>query len=366
MSDRYRVVFEGGLRPGVRTEDAAAYLRQTFGMSDAEARALVDKGRRVMVKRDLRRDEAEHYRAALDEAGMITTLEPMDPAGNGVTLDPRSGAAEAPDRMSSGQDAARPAGGVASGAIPEAAALPAGRGAGWIGDGFRYFARSPGGWLLAALLYAILSIVAQFVPILGSVAVIILWPVFIAGFMLGAREQDRGGSFRVEHLFAGFSPHGGQLALVGLIYLIASLLVTVLAVLGAGAALAPMIGGMGTEMMRVPEPEALFAPSVLLGVLFGALFTIPLMMMVLLAPALVAVDGLPAWPAMKGSFSACLRNLLPFLVYGLLALPLLLVAMVPFGLGLLVVGPALTAGLYAAWKEIFHGGDGRQQAVAPL
>ena len=44
---------------------------------------------------------------------------------------------------------------------------------------------------------------------------------------------------------------------------------------------------------------------------------------------------------MKASFVACLKNLLPFLVYGVILFVLCLIAMIPIGLGMLIMVPVM-------------------------
>jgi uncharacterized membrane protein len=56
---------------------------------------------------------------------------------------------------------------------------------------------------------------------------------------------------------------------------------------------------------------------------------------------------------MKASFVACLRNIVPFLVYGVILFVLAIVASIPFGLGWLVLGPVMAASLYAGYRDIF-------------
>jgi uncharacterized membrane protein len=57
--------------------------------------------------------------------------------------------------------------------------------------------------------------------------------------------------------------------------------------------------------------------------------------------------------AMKASFRGCMRNIVPFLVYGILMLLLSFVAMIPLGLGLMVWVPVAIASTYAAYRMIY-------------
>ncbi|MBZ0097264.1 MAG: hypothetical protein K8H75_18075, partial [Sulfuricella sp.] len=53
------------------------------------------------------------------------------------------------------------------------------------------------------------------------------------------------------------------------------------------------------------------------------------------------------------SFVGCLRNIWPFLVYGVIAFILMMIAMIPFGLGMLILVPVLNASIYLGYKDIF-------------
>jgi uncharacterized membrane protein len=93
----------------------------------------------------------------------------------------------------------------------------------------------------------------------------------------------------------------------------------------------------------------------LLGGLVGLLLGIPLIMSVWFAPALVALHDLTAFEAMKLSFRGCLRNFLPFLIYGLVSIVLAVLATLPIGLGWLLLVPSLVCSVYASYRDIFTG-----------
>jgi len=56
---------------------------------------------------------------------------------------------------------------------------------------------------------------------------------------------------------------------------------------------------------------------------------------------------------MKMSFAGCLRNILPFLVYGLVGFGLAIAATIPLFLGWLVLGPVVSASLYTSYRDIY-------------
>ena len=80
---------------------------------------------------------------------------------------------------------------------------------------------------------------------------------------------------------------------------------------------------------------------------------LPLFMALWFAPALALFHQQGPAEAMKGSFVACLRNILPSLVYGAIGFMLAIVASIPFGLGWLVLGPVIAGSLYASYRDIF-------------
>jgi uncharacterized membrane protein len=229
--------------------------------------------------------------------------------------------------------------------------VPAGNGWTWIKNGFSHFRRNPGSWILSFIILIVLNIVFSLVPMIGSWITTLLSPVFAAGFMIGCRAQEDGDDFTVGHLFEGFKQNTGQLILVGLLYLIGVIIVTVLAVMAVigSAGLGVFFGGDPAAMAANPD----FSGSIILAVLIMFLFLVPFIMAYWFAPALVALEGLSALNAMKMSFSGCLKNILPFLLYGIIAMVLFILATIPIGLGLLVVVPMLTASIYTGYRDIY-------------
>jgi len=78
---------------------------------------------------------------------------------------------------------------------------------------------------------------------------------------------------------------------------------------------------------------------------------------------LAAFHGVPGFAAMKQSFFACLKNIGPFMVYGVISMVLLVLAAIPFGLGLLVMIPTMIASLYISYKDVFADSLATQEPV---
>lgn len=232
--------------------------------------------------------------------------------------------------------------------VPGGRALPAGRGWAWIAEGWNLFKRQPGTWIGLAVVLALIFIALALIPVLGSLAAVVLAPVFAAGLVIGSRAIDEGGNLEIAHLFAGFRERFGTLASVGLLYLGASVAIALVVGLATGAGIWSLAGG-GADPASVGAAGA----TVLLAFLVMMALMLPVIMAIWFAPPLVVFHEQGAGEAMKQSFAACLRNVVPFLIYGVILLLLGILASLPFALGWLVLGPVMAASLYTAYRDIF-------------
>lgn len=232
--------------------------------------------------------------------------------------------------------------------VPGGRARPAARGWAWIAEGWNLFKRQPGTWIGVAVVFGLIFIALAIIPVLGSLAAVVLSPVFVAGFVIGSRAVDEGGGLEIAHLFAGFRERFGTLASVGLIYLGASVAIALIVGLVTGAGIWGLVGG-GADPGSIAGASA----TVLLAFLVMMALMLPVLMAIWFAPPLVVFHEQGPGEAMKQSFVACLRNIMPFLLYGVILLLLSVLASLPFGLGWLVLGPVVAGSLYAAYRDIF-------------
>ena len=230
-----------------------------------------------------------------------------------------------------------------------------GRGVSWLGDAWRLFKDAPGSWVACFLIFFVIMVVLAIIPVLGNIAGALISPILIGGLMAGCRALDRNDELEVSHLFSGFSERGGPLFILGLLEFGISLV----AMLIAAAIIFFTVGGMflGVLMGKVPDMSAAMDVSYLFGALFVVLVLvalfIPVTMAVWFAPALVMLDGVEPWAALKSSFLGCLRNTGAFFLYGLVWIVLAIVATIPLGLGWLVLGPVTIASVYTAYRDIY-------------
>jgi hypothetical protein len=234
-----------------------------------------------------------------------------------------------------------------SGAAGEARTVEAGQGWAWIMSGFELFKKQPGIWIVIVILLFVILMVLAFIPLLGALATFLLMPVFTGGLMLGCQSLARDGTLEINHLFAGFKTQTGNLVVLGAISVGAWIVVMlpVMAIVGVGAFFGASHGGAaGIGSMGA---------SFLLAFLIVFALSIVIYMALWFAPALVVLRGAAPVAAIKLSFAACLKNIIPFLVYGIVVFVLSIVATIPAGLGWLVLGPVLAASVYTAYQDIF-------------
>jgi uncharacterized membrane protein len=227
----------------------------------------------------------------------------------------------------------------------------AGEGVAWIGQGWKLFAKAPLMWIISLVILLIIAIALALVPLVGSLIFQVLNPVFSAGFVVACRAMERGGDFELEHLFAGFKRNFGSLAIVGLIFLALSVaMLLVFAMFFGFSILAAFMAGDPEQAMTA---VAASTGTLLLGVLVTLALFIPVLMAYWFAPALVVMHGMAPVAAMKASLVASLRNFIPLLLWGIVMGVIMIVASIPFGLGLLVAVPMMIASTYAAYRAIF-------------
>ena len=229
--------------------------------------------------------------------------------------------------------------------------LAAGAGWDWIVAGWKLFARAPVMWIIAIVVLFIVALLLNFIPLLGSIVYQLLQAVFAAGFVAACRSLERGGEFELEHLFAGFTRRFVSLLIVGLLALLGWIVILLVFAMFVGFSIIGAALTGSQEMML----EAILASAgmLLLGTLVVLLLALPLVAAYWFAPALVLMHDMAPVAAMKASFGACFRNIVPFLVYGIVMLVLAILAAIPFGLGMLVWLPLMIASTYAAYRQIF-------------
>jgi len=357
MSAFHQVVFTGRLKPGIDAEQAAQDFASVFKLPQEQARRLILDAREHVLKHEVDDSNAERYREVLEDIGLEIRIEPAAPTQGGA-------GADAPTATDAAGPAA-PAAGIDPYAPPQADLTPPaeddgplaapqslspGHGWLWLKDAYALFRSRPGAWLGAVAVIYLINFVVGLVPLVGSLVGFLLGPIFGGGIMAGARSLDRHGSVRAGMVLDGFSGPAIQLGLVGVLYLLG--LAVVMLAAGLIAVAIGAITPAGLEAMSGGDPEAAamaLAPGMLtLLFLLVLALLIPLLMAYWFAPALVMLEHLSAVEAMRASFRGCWINLVPFLIYGVSLLGIVVVFSMAVGLvallGGIVLGPAAGVG----------------------
>jgi uncharacterized membrane protein len=225
--------------------------------------------------------------------------------------------------------------------------VEAGEGARWLSEGWRLFLRNPGMWVALMIILLLVSVAAHFIPLIGPLAFSLILPALGAGLYYGARQLDEGQDLTLDHLFIGLTDPNKRnpLLLLGALYIGAIIvMVIVMMIFGGSAIMGAMMGGQG---------GAAFTGIGLIALLVGLCLAALIAMGFLYASPLVMFDNIPPVEALKASFDACLKNIASMLVFSLIAMVLTVIAIIPFGLGLLVLGPVMVGAIYASYKSIF-------------
>ncbi len=233
---------------------------------------------------------------------------------------------------------------------------PPGRaGLDWLIKGWRLFVGGAIPWMGMAAISLLAATFISMVPYVGSAAVEWLSPFLVAGFMLASRAAGAKAPFSFYLFVDGFREAPKPLAVIGTVYLVASLLseLAMRALGGEGFQLLFELAQTRPETIDPAQAE-LILHQALPAMLAGLLILTPALLATWFAPALVLFDGFSPLKALYWSLWACAVNWRPMLIYGLwLSLVAVVAILIPFGLGLLVFVPVALASTYSAYTDLF-------------
>ncbi len=210
---------------------------------------------------------------------------------------------------------------------PHPGAVTPARALRWFAFGWRLFLKNPLVWLAQAVVLLAILALAAVLPFINAIVAPLAFPMLIAGMVDSADRLDRGETIYVFHLFEGVRRHAGNLLVVGGFYLLGALLDGWLA------------HAVGVETYGS-------------ALLFTALWSM-LILALWFAPALVMLQGVAPLEAMQLSVRACFANLPALIVFAVALCILVWVALLPYGLGMLVLVPVIAGTALASWRDVF-------------
>jgi len=236
--------------------------------------------------------------------------------------------------------------------------LSASEGLNWIGRSFSLYGKSASIWIVMLVLYFGINLIFAMIPMMDLLPTLVA-PLFTVGFYIGCKALEDGKMLQIDHLFEGFKKNAGLLFRLGIFYFGFNLIIFSITSVYLANSVPESVVTMMTEAKTTQEMELVFRQhpdllsSVLNSAMLALLLSIPLVMASWYAPALVYFNNIPPFKAMLLSIKACNRNLSAYLVFGLLMFPLLILAILPFGLGLLVMLPVTIISQYVSYRATF-------------
>jgi uncharacterized membrane protein len=219
----------------------------------------------------------------------------------------------------------------------------------WLRQGWAMFMANPGIWIGSSVLMMVILLAISIVPLFGQIATNLLLPMFGAGFLQLCRHQADDKEPQIADLFAGFHRNTGPLVMVGVLYVAGVFGIAFLAFLLVsggilGGAVTGRVAGLGISL-----------GGVMLAALLVMVLSIPVIMATWFAPALVYFHNMKPVDAMKASFAAGVRNWLPMSVFGVILVVAAFFAMLPIGMGMMLLLPIFCGAVYASYRDIFVG-----------
>lgn len=227
--------------------------------------------------------------------------------------------------------------------VPYGRRRPASHGLDWIVTSWTIFKQRPGLWILAVIVAYVVFIGLSLIPFV-NLAVAVGSPLLSAGLAAMAHAGFRGDPYGAGDLLSGFRSRTGPLLAVGVTYVVLWAAIT--------AVLVALDGPVWMEIaLGSVDPQAL--EGRLLVLLAYVVLTSSLSLLIVFAPALVFLNGVPPVAAMRMSLVGCLKNLLPGILCAAAMMGMIVLSIIPLGLGLLVTIPLLLITIYAAYRDVF-------------
>jgi uncharacterized membrane protein len=221
----------------------------------------------------------------------------------------------------------------------EPRAVPIARVFAWYETAMRMFKRAPVNWCVLGFITVAAELGFQLLPGLGVALAKVIVPVIECGMLLGAAAVDRGTPLEIREAIAAFSARPAA---------IAAIVISALLIFAAEAVAAYAIAGISLLDATGDEPT-LTASELTTVFAVGTVVSLPL----LFVPCAALFEDASFTRAFATSWRGFALNIAPLLVFGALALVLVLIGLLSFGFGLVAVFPLLSIATYAAWRDIY-------------
>lgn len=209
----------------------------------------------------------------------------------------------------------------------------------WLVKGWRIFTKHPATWMAMSLVYACIVGSVLLIPVVGTLVFAMIWPALTAGLVYGAHRVSQGSQLKISYLFECFRLRGlrGSLLVIGL--LLAGLVI-------AHTGLSMLLWSHGIDDTTFLEVTAIMSTIITGIVLF---YSIPC----------VVIGKATPWKAIKEGVLTAVEHKSKILLFGISYLTLLIIALLPHGLGLLVLLPVTAGAVHTYYSQSYSEYDTR-------
>ena len=332
----FSVCVTGKLRSGFKAKAVQKDFSELFNLTDKKVlKNIFSATSPVLIRKGLSLPDAEKYRQKLHDIGMEAMIidgegQPLQrvvaaAAGGSSSNASSDNTGESSvvfyeDNVQDEESHATGTLGIESSSITAAFS--------WLSDGFSLFKNAPMFWVGCTFLWGIVSIILQIIPVIGSLISSIFSGIMYAFLMLAAYRVSHDEELSFAAVKEDLKPNMMAVGILNILYGI-------------------IVAAIGFAAFAVAGDNQMMGVGITVAVVIVA------GMAFYFAPMLIAVNHLPIPEALKLSLMACIKNILPLILFGILAIVLSIVGMLPLGLGLLVVVPLLVLATYQAYSEIF-------------
>ena len=209
----------------------------------------------------------------------------------------------------------------------------------WYEEGMRLFKQSPAMWCVLGAITLASEFGLQLIPGIGVAAAKVVVPAIECGMLIGAAALDNGVPLRARYALLTFAASASAIAAV-----VGSGLVVFAAEAVAASTLADV------NLLATDATSKEMSVGAVVGVLTaGTFISLP----VTFVPFAALLGRASFGTAFVTGVRGFALNVLPLVVFGVLALLLVALGVLTYGVGLVAVFPLLSAASYAAWKDVF-------------
>jgi hypothetical protein len=231
----------------------------------------------------------------------------------------------------------------------------------YLNAGFRLFGNDAGTYIAYLLLFFVISLVLGFIPILGSIASLVIGAPMMAGFYHFAQRQHHGATRSFNNFFDGFkSP-------LWLNYVLSTLIIqifTALIVLACVLLVFTFVGWDGlmsiVDASKIEDPEEMsiaimgaWGSGIALAIFMGVIAAVVLTTLYVLTPMFIAFRRMTFWDAMEASRKVVSKAFPQFFVLLLILVVLMMIGAMMW----LVMVPVYYLTLFAAFEGIMGSGE---------